>query len=108
MFFYDESISHTPSLPVPGADRNDYLDHAWPDHPLPKYMGKSFTKLCRFFSIVEEIAAVYSANERIPIFNRVPIAFAEAKYQKMLHWADSLSKDMAWNNDSHEHIFLFQ
>ncbi|CAG7561152.1 unnamed protein product [Fusarium equiseti] len=107
MFFYDKSISHTPSFPVPGADRDDYPDHAWPDHPLPKYMGKSFTKLCHFFSIVEEVAAVYSANDRIPIFDRVPIAFAEAKYQKMLFWADSLSKDMAWNQDSHEHIFLF-
>jgi hypothetical protein len=109
LFFFDESIAITPALPIPGADRkNDMADYAWPDHPLPEYMGSSFTKLCEFFSIVQEVALVYSANERIPIFNRVPIAFAEAKYQKMLAWADSLGKDMAWNKDSNEHVFLFQ
>lgn len=109
MFFYDECITATPALPIPGADRqDDSARPSWPDHPLPEYMGKSFTKLCEFFSLVEEVAVVYSANDRVPIFDRVPIAFAEAKYQKMLAWADSMDKDMAWNKDSHEHVFLFQ
>ncbi|KAF9775291.1 hypothetical protein IL306_006615 [Fusarium sp. DS 682] len=104
LFYHDESIAIPPALPIPGDDRHDDL---WPEHPLPEYMGSSFTKLCEFFTVIQEIAVVYSIRDETPIVDRVPIAFAEAKYQKILAWADYLGKDMAWDQNSDEHVMLF-
>ncbi|KAM0080164.1 hypothetical protein ACKRZS_007667 [Fusarium odoratissimum] len=71
-------------------------------------MGSSFTKLCEFFTVIQEVAVVYSIEDGTPIVDRVPVAFAEAKYQKILAWADSLGRDMAWDQNSQEHVMLFQ
>ncbi|KAG7421801.1 hypothetical protein Forpe1208_v000184 [Fusarium oxysporum f. sp. rapae] len=104
LYYHDESIAIPPALPIPGDERHDDL---WPEHPLPEYMGSSFTKLCEFFTVIQEVAVVYSIADGTPIVDRVPIAFAEAKYQKILAWADSLGKDMAWDQNSQEHVMLF-
>ncbi|KAF5628904.1 conidial development fluffy [Fusarium sp. NRRL 52700] len=104
LYYYDEGIAIPPALPIPGDVRHDDL---WPEHPLPAYMGSSFTKLCELFTVIQEVAVVYSIVDRTPVVDRVPIAFAEAKYQKLLSWADSLGKDMVWNQNSQEHLMLF-
>nr|RBQ87323.1 hypothetical protein FVER53263_00157 [Fusarium verticillioides] len=104
LYFHDESIAIPPALPVPGHERHDDL---WPQHPLPEYMGSSFTKLCEYFTVIQEVAVVYSLADGKPVVDRVPIAFAEAKYQKILAWADSLGKGMAWDQNSQEHVMLF-
>ncbi|RYC81304.1 hypothetical protein BFJ63_vAg15801 [Fusarium oxysporum f. sp. narcissi] len=104
LYYHDESIAIPPALPIPGDERHDDL---WPEHPLPEYMGSSFTKLCEFFTAIQEVAVVYSIADGTPIVDRVPIAFAEAKYQKILAWADSLGRDMAWDQNSQEHVMLF-
>ncbi|KAJ4263497.1 hypothetical protein NW762_006316 [Fusarium torreyae] len=109
LYYHDESIALPPALPIPGDDRRGgSIECTWPEHPLPEYMGHSFTKLCEFFTIVQEVAVVYNATDGVPILHRVPLAFAEAKYQKVLAWADSLDKDMAWDQNSNEHVMLFQ
>ncbi|KAF5590376.1 conidial development fluffy [Fusarium pseudoanthophilum] len=104
LYFHDESIAIPPALPVPGHERHDDL---WPQHPLPEYMGSSFTKLCEYFTVIQEVAVVYSIGDGKPVVDHVPIAFAEAKYQKILAWADSLGRDMAWDQNSQEHVMLF-
>ncbi|SCV35422.1 uncharacterized protein FFFS_04730 [Fusarium fujikuroi] len=104
LYYHDESIAIPPSLPIPGDGRHADL---WPEHPLPAYMGLSFTRLCQFFTMIQEVAVVYSIADATPIVDRVPIAFAEAKYQKVLAWADSLGKDMIWDQNSQEHVMLF-
>ncbi|KAM0549925.1 hypothetical protein ACHAPJ_009172 [Fusarium lateritium] len=108
LYYHDESIALPPALPIPGDDRRgDSTEYTWPEHPLPEYMGHSFSKLCEFFAIVQEVAVVYNATDGTPIVYRVPLGFAEAKYQKVLAWADSLDKDMAWDQNSDEHVMLF-
>ncbi|KAF4965674.1 hypothetical protein FSARC_6569 [Fusarium sarcochroum] len=108
LYYHDESIAIPPALPIPGNDRRrDSTEYTWPEHPLPEYMGHSFTKLCEFFAIVQEVAVMYSNTDGLPILNRFPLAFAEAKYQKVLAWAGSFSKDMAWDQNSTEHVLLF-
>ncbi|KAF5966582.1 conidial development protein fluffy [Fusarium bulbicola] len=104
LYFHDESIAIPPALPIPGHERHDDM---WPQHPLPDYMGSSFTKLCEYFTVIQEVAVVYSIGDGKPVVDHVPIAFAEAKYQKILAWADSLGKDMAWDQNSQEHVMLF-
>ncbi|KAF5542980.1 conidial development fluffy [Fusarium mexicanum] len=104
LYYYDEGIAIPPALPIPGDVRHDDL---WPEHPLPAYMGSSFTKLCELFTVIQEVAVVYAIADRTPVVDRVPIAFAEAKYQKLLIWADFLGKDMVWNPNSQEHLMLF-
>ncbi|KAG5760380.1 hypothetical protein H9Q69_008323 [Fusarium xylarioides] len=104
LYFHDESIAIPPALPIPGYERHDDM---WPQHPLPEYMGSSFTKLCEYFTVIQEVAVVYSIADGKPVVDHVPIAFAEAKYQKILAWADSLGKDMAWDQNSQEHVMLF-
>lgn len=62
----------------------------WPAHPLPGYIGSTFTELCRFWTIVQEVSTVYQEETSVPLTERVPVAFAEAKYRKLLAWSDML------------------
>ncbi|KAL7948832.1 hypothetical protein V8C42DRAFT_230442 [Trichoderma barbatum] len=112
LYYHNEPIEFPPVLPIPG-DRgkhgpNDTAEPSgsWPLHLLPSYMGRSFTKLCKLFTIVQEVAMVYIVPEIVPISERVPLSFAEAKYQKLLSWMDTIGQDMAWDDNSPAHLFL--
>ncbi|VTT73838.1 unnamed protein product [Fusarium fujikuroi] len=77
LYYYNKSIAIPPSLPIPG--NRQYAD-LWPKYPLPVYIGLSFIRLYQFFTIIQEVAVVYSIADAIPIINYIPIAFTEAKY----------------------------
>lgn len=89
--------------PVPEA-HGRALFPAWPTHHVPYYVGNTFPKICKFFQILHEVAVVYSASGR----NSIPLGFAEAKYQKLLDWSDSLSQDMSSLTHDLSHVLVFQ
>lgn len=110
-YYQDEAIMYPPLAPIPGTYREDGITKSgvqWPSHPLPLYMGKTFTALCEFWTVVQKVAAVYFARNGTSLIQRVSLAFAESKYQKLLDWADALRAEMARNELSPEHVILFQ
>lgn len=78
-------------------------------HTLPHYMGTTFTKTCKLWQIVNEIALAYYFSHRSHSSgpNQSSLGFAETKYQQLLHVADGLGDDkVGWNETSHhENIF---
>lgn len=96
---------------MPGENREqdvEYLGVMWPAHPLPEYMGCLFTACCRFWAIMQEVSRVYFARVDTPFLSRVSLAFAESKYQKLLHWTD-LFEDQIFDWDQMPaRVVLFQ
>ncbi|KAK5994307.1 hypothetical protein PT974_04780 [Cladobotryum mycophilum] len=70
-------------------------------------MGRSFTVTCQFLTIVQEVALLYFSQDVTPVSDRVPLSFAEAKYQKLLSWSDTLSGDLAWHENCAAHLIIF-
>lgn len=108
MSFMEDPINYPPVLPIPGNSVSDSLMQNWPTHPLPGYMGRTFTFTCKYCVIVQEVAAVYLADTNIGLHQRVSLALAECKFQQMLRWADSLPEDMAIGSSSPPHVLLLQ
>ena len=71
-------------------------------------MGRTFTALCEFWKIAREVASVFFVNGAPPLKDRVPLAFAESKYQKLLDLADQLAPEMARGDHNADHVLLFQ
>lgn len=74
-------------------------------------MGRTFPALCQFWTIVQEIIVVFDpATTRTTTTNKdhVPLAFVESRYQKMLHWMDTLVSDMMQENNKAAHVTFFQ
>ena len=104
-------IEYPPVLPIPG-DTNRQVSMnpmlSWPPHPLPSYMGQTFTWLRKFWTIFQEINLVYSLDIDTPIVERAPLAFAESKYQQLLDWTNMLGQDMLCGQYNQSHVFIFQ
>jgi hypothetical protein len=110
-FFPMEPIEFAPVLPIPGDhDRQTKapLMLFWPSHPLPSYMGQTFPSLGRIWVILQEIDTVYTLKDMTPLVDRVPLAFAESKYKKLLSWADTLGPEMHRSDHSPSHVYFFQ
>ena len=111
MLFHEDPIRLPPSLPIPGDVKPAGTDSSiplWPPHTLPGYMGQTFTFLSKFCTIIQEIQATYFGGDKFPLAEKVSLAFAEAKYQKLLSWADTLSTEVARGNHSSAHVFILQ
>jgi len=84
-------------FPVPGQNSNDTIDERlavhWPRHFIPDYAGQTFQALCELWTIMQEHVAVYFAQQDGTM--RIPLAFVEAKYQKILALTDSLPEEMS-------------
>ena len=63
---------------------------------------------CKLWAIAQEVAVVYVTHSDRSISHRVPLAFAEAKYQKLLSWMDSVKADMVRGDHSPAHVVMFQ
>ncbi|KAG6028780.1 hypothetical protein E4U41_000583 [Claviceps citrina] len=61
-----------------------------------------------FWEIVQEIIIVYYEQDHRPLRERVSLAFAEAKYQKLLAWTNSLGSAMSLAENSPAHVLIFQ
>ena len=76
-------------------------------HQLPAFMGNTFTKLCKLWLIVNEVALAYFAHSEPAYSRRFSIEWAEITFQKLLHWADTLDASVSAPNATthHEEIF---
>ena len=78
-------------------------------HNLPHYMGQTFTKSCKLWQIVNEVALSYYTPGRQGDMSHsyFSLEFAEAKYRQLLQLADGLGDSkVAWNEASHhENVF---
>ncbi|KAK8041951.1 hypothetical protein PG993_006474 [Apiospora rasikravindrae] len=105
-----EAITYTPILPIPGENITDEVERygvIWPAHPLPSYVGYMFGPLCKLWTIVQEVATVYIVKSGTPVAERVPMSFAESKYQKLLAWSDTLASTYAYGHQSPANTLLF-
>lgn len=104
LFYHEQTILYPPSLPIPG----DVTEIRQKPIQLPDYMGQTIQSMCKLFSIAQEIAVLYYNGDDEPICDRVPLAFAEAKYQKLLAWMDTIDDGMARNDHCPSHVVIFQ
>ncbi|KAH7041429.1 uncharacterized protein B0I36DRAFT_358600 [Microdochium trichocladiopsis] len=77
LFYHHPPILHPPGLSIPGD-------------PPSRYTALTFVLSCGLWTIAHEVIAVYAANMAGAIAARAPLAFAEAKYRKLLAWTDSV------------------
>jgi hypothetical protein len=108
-YFPDRYIKFPPILPIPGDPIRvpSLYPFAWPPHALPVYMTQTFSTLCKFWIINQEIDAVYLLKGSMPLTDRVSLAFAESKYRKLLAWASELPRQMIRDESStHDILFL--
>jgi hypothetical protein len=64
--------------------------------------------MCKFWTIVQEIDAVYFLKDSTPLVERVSLAFAESKYRRLLAWASELPQNMMRNESSTSDVLFFQ
>ncbi|KAI9158884.1 Acetyl-coenzyme A transferase nodX [Paramyrothecium foliicola] len=102
-----DPIDFPPTLPIPGNVNRQSGGLLWPPHALPEYVGQTTTNLCRLWPIVQELDHVYSLKRPVPLAQRIPLAFAEAKYQKLLAWADEFHSSMHRDERSVSHVYFF-
>lgn len=104
-------VAYPPILPLPGKSDRGIVgtsDIQLPAHSLPHYMGGTFTAMCELWSIVQEVLAMYNIPRDESLAEKVSLAFAEQKYQKLLSWADSLARELERNSHSLLHVYIFQ
>jgi hypothetical protein len=68
-------------------------------------MGDTFMALSGFWVIMSEIFHLYR-GPKAP--RHITLAFALAKYQKLLLWTAKLPKSMARGKSTLAHVFIFQ
>jgi hypothetical protein len=111
IYYPTEPIEFPPILPIPG-DLDEPTDFGspflWPPHPLPTYMGRTFQTLSKLWVIIQEIHTLYILTDNTSLENRVPLSFAESKYQSLLAWSDTLLPDMINGENSSVHVLFFQ
>jgi hypothetical protein len=111
IYYPTEPIEFPPILPIPG-DLDGPIDFGspflWPPHPLPTYMGHTFQTLSKLWVIIQEIHTLYILTDNTSLENRVPLSFAESKYQSLLAWSDTLLPNMINDENSSVHVLFFQ
>jgi hypothetical protein len=71
-------------------------------------MGHTFQTLSKLWVIIQEIHTIYILTDNTSLRNRVPLSFAESKYQSLLAWSDTLLPDMINDKNSSIHVLFFQ
>ena len=106
--FRETVVRYPPNLPIPGKSEPD--SDAPSLHPLPAYMGGTFTLLCEFWLIVQEFALYYYANSEfgVSLQDRIPLAVAETIYQKLLRWADTALISVVDGEIEPHHLAILQ
>jgi hypothetical protein len=60
---------------------------------------------------MQEVAQVYFAQRppsALLFQSKVPLAFAESKYQKLLSWSDTVNTDMSRGIHNTDHVVILQ
>src|SRR3569833_3109791 len=108
VYYLDAPIKNPPSLPIPGSEEESEEGADLHECTLPMYMGRTYPVTCKFWCIVQEVTAMYHEAAGGDLVDHVPLSFVEAAYRKLLYWADTLNTAMAREEDSSEHVLLFQ
>ncbi|KAG7423470.1 Conidial development protein fluffy [Fusarium oxysporum f. sp. raphani] len=82
IYYGQKYIRHPPAFPISGEGAES-----------PYFLGNMFPNACRLWVIAQEVRGVYSFG-KAPVAERVPLAFAEGKYQKLLVWTGILKNHM--------------
>lgn len=111
-------VEAPPRLPIPGDDEANAPVPSNPGlssgkssayHPLPLYMGKTFTAICGLWSIAHTIIWAYydGANSGSPS-QRAHLDTAERCFQELLSWADKLPLELVRGDAMSHHATLIQ
>lgn len=73
-----------------------------------QYMRNSFSAVCKFRRIVAEVISVYNTKDYRCVADRIPLSFAERKYQKLLEWADGLDATQRRRAGMPHHVMILQ
>jgi hypothetical protein len=71
-------------------------------------MGQTFQTLSKLWVIIQEINTIYILTDETSLDKRVPLSYAESKYQQLLDWADTLPPEMLQDAHSPTHVLFFQ
>ncbi|KAK1757131.1 conidial development fluffy [Echria macrotheca] len=92
-----EPIPYPPILPPPDPSKDPGLRHLSPFFPI----------VCKISVVAQEAHVVYGANADAPIPDRVPVAFIEARFRKLLRCMEdaSVGEFLSQNSSSHALVF---
>ncbi|KAG8415723.1 hypothetical protein J3459_011850 [Metarhizium acridum] len=95
-----------PRVPAPGTRRNDTtsLRHlcASEDDAELAYMGGVFCHLCEFWTIMHEVALMYTKHSGSLLTEQRTLRFAEYKFRELLAWSNRLPTTFS-QNERHPH-----
>ncbi|KAI9150887.1 Serine/threonine-protein kinase Nek1 [Paramyrothecium foliicola] len=100
-------IVFPPTLPIPGDLDRRSGKRIWPPHPLPEYVGQTFTHMCKLWILSQDIRDVYTLEGLVSRKQWQSLGAAEISYQKLLAWSHELSKQMQRNEHSASHLYFF-
>lgn len=75
---------------------------------MPAYMGQTFPAMCEFWVLTSKWTSVYYMPGGQPVLGRVPFAFANGIFQKLLAWSDNLHILLARGDQSSHHSVILQ
>ena len=122
LHFHTVYIESPPRLPRPGDGRTNDAVHSEPNlnaptshsklpefHPLPAYMGPTFTALCGLWSIAHDLTREYYDDEDVttPIL-KARLETAEGFFHRLLAWADELPLGLVRGDQTTHHATLAQ
>lgn len=65
---------------------------------LTTYMGRTFTAYCRVWIIMSEVTHYYYSDKAMSPSDRMPLAFAYERYQRLVKWVGDFPAAMARGN----------
>ncbi|KAK7571425.1 hypothetical protein V3481_018639 [Fusarium oxysporum f. sp. vasinfectum] len=95
IYYGQKYIRHPPAFPIPGEGAES-----------PFFLGNMFPNACRLWVIAQEVRGVYSFG-KAPVAERVPLEFAEEKYQKLLVWTGILKNHMKRIDGCSPEVMIF-
>lgn len=94
-----------PRLPTPGNQKEDDKEKPKP----PDYMGGVFPYLCQFWSIMHEVALLYTRNGGSPAApEHKTLRFVEYKLRELLAWSNGLPHRLSRGDQNPHYVQVLQ
>lgn len=113
VFYHQPGVEYPkipPVLPIPDVKAprgvSGGMDHIHSSQA--RQFRALFPTLCRFWSILHEVAVVYYSNNPKPSASHLTIQFAEYKYKELLAWADNLPPALSRSGYKSHLVVTFQ
>lgn len=98
--------SYCPTFRIPGDSSN--LDNGVPVPPLPVYMGKTFTAMCKLRCIHTKFIRAHNDSGQSLEISDTSLEFAEGIFREMLTWADELEHAQQRIEFAEDHVLTLQ